>query len=107
MKVAGAVLAGGLSRRMEGREKSLLPLAGEPLIERVVSRLGAQIEPVIINANGDHTRFDWLALPVVEDTIKEFAGPLAGVIASMRWAQRTTDISHILTVAADTPFFPA
>ena len=32
MSVLGVILAGGLSTRMHGKDKSLMPLAGLPLI---------------------------------------------------------------------------
>ncbi len=104
--IVGTILAGGLSRRMNGPEKSLLPLAGVPLIERVANRFSNQVHQLIINANGDPSRFERLGFPVVADTVEGFAGPLAGVLASMRWAMEQTDARHVLTVAADTPFFP-
>lgn len=102
----GVILAGGLSRRMEGREKSLLELNNKTLISHVADRLKQQTENVILNANGDAERFSQLGLKVQKDTIDGFAGPLAGVLAGMRWAQKNTQATHIITAAADTPFFP-
>lgn len=104
--VLGVVLAGGLSRRMEGNEKSLLQIDGKPLIHHVSERLEQQVSKLLINANGDPARFNFLGIPVAPDTVEGFAGPLAGVLAAMRWAEANGDISHILTAAADTPFFP-
>ncbi|MEM9278810.1 MAG: molybdenum cofactor guanylyltransferase MobA [Pseudomonadota bacterium] len=104
--VLGVILAGGLSRRMEGPEKSLLELGNLPLVQHVSDRLRTQVSQVVLNANGDAKRFDFLGLSVVGDTVKDFAGPLAGVLAGMRWAHENTNASHILTAAADTPFFP-
>ena len=107
MNPLGVILAGGLSRRMEGQEKSLLKLGGTPLIGHVLNRISPQVGKVIINANGDANRFSDLGVPVQADTIEGFAGPLAGVLAGMRWAQSNARFSHIITAAADTPFFPA
>ena len=103
----GVVLAGGLSRRMEGPEKSLLEISGTTIIERVASRLSGQVDQLIINANGDPQRFGFLNRPVVKDTVEGYAGPLAGVLAAMRWTQENSTASHIITAASDTPFFPA
>ncbi len=106
-KLLGVVLAGGLSRRMDGPEKSLLNLKGKPLISRVLDRLSPQVANLLVNANGDGSRFGFLDLPVQPDTIDGHVGPLAGVLAGMAWAkQNRPDLSHVLTVAADTPFFP-
>ncbi|WGI21658.1 molybdenum cofactor guanylyltransferase MobA [Amylibacter sp. IMCC11727] len=101
----GVILAGGLSSRMGGGDKGLLTLGGVSLLGRVKVRLGKQISPVILNANGDPSRFEGLGVPVVNDTIAGFAGPLAGVLAGMDYAA-SQGATHIVTVAADTPFFP-
>ncbi|MEM8651936.1 MAG: molybdenum cofactor guanylyltransferase MobA [Pseudomonadota bacterium] len=102
----GVILAGGLSRRMDGPEKSLIQLGDMPLIGHVASNLGSQTESIIINANGDPERFFSLSLPVQPDVVDGFVGPLAGVLSGMRWAKENTDATHIITAAADTPFFP-
>ncbi len=107
MSVAGVILAGGLSRRMGGGDKTLMPLAGRPMLAHVIDRLRAQVQPVALNANGDPGRFAGFGLPVIADTIEGFAGPLAGVLAGLEWAKRTDPaITHIVTVAGDTPLFP-
>lgn len=104
--ILGVILAGGLSRRMEGPEKSLLKLDGETLVSRVANRLEKQTGKVILNANGDPARFSTLGLEIQADTVEGFAGPLAGVLAGMRWAKESSNATHIITAAADTPFFP-
>ena len=104
----GVVLAGGLSRRMDGREKAFLPLGGKPLIRHVLDRMKPKFAAVAINANGDPARFREFGLPVIADTIPGYAGPLAGILAGMRWArEQHPRVTHIVTAAADTPFFPA
>ncbi|MDD9909570.1 MAG: molybdenum cofactor guanylyltransferase MobA [Ahrensia sp.] len=105
MKPAGIVLAGGLSRRMQGPEKSLLILNGATLISRVAERLREQVADIAINANGDAERFQEAECPVISDTVPGHVGPLAGVLTGMRWAAERR-LTHIATVAADTPFFP-
>jgi molybdenum cofactor guanylyltransferase len=59
-----------------------------------------------INANGDSARFAEFGLPVVADTIPGFAGPLAGLLAGMGWAEGLPKVTTLATVAGDTPFFP-
>lgn len=103
--IVGVIIAGGLSRRMKGQDKCLLPLANKPLINHAIDRLAPQVSLVVINTNGDTERFD-SDLPTVKDPVDGFAGPLAGVLAGLQWASRQSEISHIVTVAADTPFFP-
>lgn len=107
MRVLGVLLAGGLSRRMGGGDKGLMPLAGKPVMAHALERLRAQTRDVVINANGDPNRFASFQAPVVPDTIKGFAGPLAGVLAGLRYASKLEEQpAYIATAAADTPFFP-
>ncbi len=105
MTVAGVVLAGGLARRMGGGDKAMLTVAGRPLLDHVIARLRPQVSEVVLNANGAPERFATFGLPVIADTVDGFAGPLAGVLAGMRWA---ADRGHeaIVSAAGDTPFFP-
>jgi molybdopterin-guanine dinucleotide biosynthesis protein A len=102
---AGVILAGGLARRMGGGDKALLPLAGKPLLQHVIDRLRPQVDELVLNANGDPARFARFGLPVAADTVEGFAGPLAGVLAGMRWAAARGH-SHVASAAGDTPFFP-
>ncbi|WP_108880366.1 molybdenum cofactor guanylyltransferase MobA [Anderseniella sp. Alg231-50] len=107
-KVVGCILAGGLARRMGGGDKGLIELAGRPVLDHVIDRFGAQVGNVILNANGDPARFADYGLPVMPDTVEGFAGPLAGVLAGLSWAQEhAPDADWVATAATDTPFFPA
>jgi len=102
----GVILAGGLARRMGGGDKSLLSLgASSRVLDQVIARLGAQVDQMVLNANGDPARFDEFGLPVVADSLDGFLGPLAGVLAGLDYAAEH-GFDHIVSVAADTPFFP-
>ncbi|NOX74220.1 MAG: molybdenum cofactor guanylyltransferase MobA [Alphaproteobacteria bacterium] len=90
---------------MGGGDKALLMLGGRTLLARVVARLAPQVAGLALNANGDPTRFEAFGLPVISDSISGFAGPLAGVLAGLDWAAEQ-GADHIVTAAADTPFFP-
>jgi molybdopterin-guanine dinucleotide biosynthesis protein A len=106
-RVTGVLLAGGLSRRMGGGDKGLLQLAGRPMLAHVIARLTPQVGSVIINANGDPARFTAFGLPVVPDTVSGFVGPLAGVLAGMRWsAANLPGARWIVTAAGDAPLLP-
>lgn len=105
---AAVILAGGQGKRMGGGDKPLVALAGKPMLDRVIERLAPQVERIVVNANGDPARFSGYALPVVADTVEGFAGPLAGILAGMRWSRENLpEARFIVSVASDTPFFPA
>lgn len=104
-KIPGVILAGGLSSRMGGGDKCLLSLGAETLLQQVIARLRPQASAMVLNANGDASRFADYGLPVVADGIEGYAGPLAGVLAGLDWAA-AQGADHIVSVAADTPFFP-
>ena len=106
MKIAGVILAGGMARRMGGGDKALLKVGGQTLLARVIARLKPQVDEIVLNANGDPARFAEFGLPVIPDTVEGFAGPLAGVLAGMRWAA-ARGFTHVASAAGDTPFFPA
>ncbi len=115
--ITGVLLAGGQSRRMFGGgegasspvsgDKGLLDIGGKPMLGHVIAGLAPQVCRMVINANGDPSRFAQFVLPVVADTIADFAGPLAGVLAAMRWSAREAqDARFIATVSTDAPFLP-
>jgi molybdopterin-guanine dinucleotide biosynthesis protein A len=103
---AAVILAGGHSRRLGGGDKCLLELGGGVILDQVIARLSPQAAPLALNANGDPARFARFGLPVLADLAPGQPGPLAGVHAAMTWAA-AQGAETVLTVAADTPFFPA
>jgi len=105
--ITGVILAGGRSRRMGGGDKGLLDLGGKPMLAHVVDALKPQVGRIIINANGEPRRFAAWSLPVVPDTVGDFAGPLAGVLAGMRWSlAHAPEARFIVTAAGDAPLLP-
>lgn len=101
----GVILAGGQARRMGGGDKGLLLLDERPILRHVIDRLSGQVDAIALNANGDPDRFETYDLPVIADSIAEYPGPLAGVLAGLDWAHEQ-GAESIVTAAADTPFFP-
>ncbi len=101
----GVILAGGQATRMGGGDKGLKPLGDRTILGHVIDRLSPQVAGLALNANGNPSRFADLGLPVIPDSIEDFAGPLAGVLAGLDWAARE-GADTIVTAAADTPFFP-
>ncbi len=105
--IVGVLLAGGRARRMGGGDKCLRLLGGQTLLAHVIARAAPQVDRLILNAGGAPSRFEDTGLSVVADSIPDFAGPLAGVLAGLDWAAANApEASHVATFATDAPFFP-
>jgi molybdenum cofactor guanylyltransferase len=103
----GLVLAGGLARRMGGGDKARIRVGGATILARVLACLKPQCDRIIINANGDPSRFADSGLPIVPDNVPDFAGPLAGILAGLDWAAtHAPQIEWLLSVPGDCPFLP-
>ena len=103
----GVLLAGGLARRMGGGDKPMREIGGRTILHRVIARLSPQCDGLILNANGDPARFAAFGLPVIADTVEDFPGPLAGILAALDWAAaHRPDVTWILSAAGDCPFLP-
>ncbi len=100
--VIGLVLAGGLSRRMNGRAKAFLPFGNDCLLTRVLQRFAPQVQSVVLSANGHLDRFASFNLPIVVDVRSDYAGPLAGIEAAFL----ATSAAWIVSVPVDLPFMP-
>ena len=98
----GLILAGGRSTRMGGRDKALVLLDGEPLVQHLARRLRPQVDILAINSNADPAVYARLDLAVLADRLPDFPGPLAGVHAGLS----TWPDALLVTVAVDLPFPP-
>jgi molybdenum cofactor guanylyltransferase len=103
----GVVLAGGLARRMGGGDKPLREVKGATMLTRVIARLAPQCEGLVLNANGDPERFASFGLPVIADGVKDYPGPLAGILAGLDWAAANRpNAAWIVSAPGDCPFLP-
>ncbi|MBB5409564.1 molybdopterin-guanine dinucleotide biosynthesis protein A [Paraburkholderia sp. HC6.4b] len=106
-QITGLVLAGGRGTRMGGVDKGLQPLHGEPLAAHVLRRLAPQTGPLMISANRHSDTYAALGAPyrarLVADTLPDFPGPLAGMLAGLRAA----GTAYLLSAPCDSPWLPA
>lgn len=102
MKVTGLILAGGLGRRMGGRDKGLQSFRGKPMAAWAIERLAPQVDALIINANQNLETYAAFGYPVVTDRIAGFAGPLAGLHAGLL----ACETPLLVTAPCDSPFLP-
>jgi molybdopterin-guanine dinucleotide biosynthesis protein A len=104
----GLILAGGLARRMGGGDKARIVIDGRTILDRVIATMTPQCSALIINANGDPARFADTKLPVVPDSVPDFAGPLAGILAGLDWAAaHAPQTVDIVSIPGDCPFLPS
>ena len=105
MKIIGAIIAGGQSSRMGGREKAFLKLASKPVILHVIEQIEPQVDLLVINANVEPARFSEFGLDVIPDVLTSLTTPLAGLHAALKFA-KSVAAEVLVTVASDTPFLP-
>ena len=103
--ILGVILAGGQSRRFGGGDKGFAELDGRPVLSHVIERFRPQVGRLILNANGDLSRFASFGLEIVPDEQTPGLGPLSGILAALDWAKRhAPDCTAVATVSTDVPF---
>jgi molybdenum cofactor guanylyltransferase len=98
-QITAVILAGGRGRRIGGADKGLLEFNGRPLIGHVIDALSAQVRNLLINANRNLLRYQQFGYPVITDSITDYQGPLAGLLAAME----VVETPYVLTVPCDGP----
>ena len=99
--VTAVILAGGMSRRL-GRNKALEPFQGEPLIHRVIGKMGRIASNVIVVAN-DVERVAELDLPDhANPVIDEYPGK--GSLGGIYTGLRASPTEWAVFCACDMPF---
>lgn len=100
MKIGGAILAGGRSKRM-GTDKGLLKIGNKTMTEMVIEQLQTiPIEKSVISANS--TAYDQFSLKRISD-LGQDKGPLAGIQSVLK----DTDCDAVLFTTCDMPFVQA
>ncbi len=81
-QITGLILCGGRGQRVGGADKPLLEFQGQPLVARVAAMLAPQVQQLLISANRNAETYRDYG-PVVADTLPDYAGPLAGIVAAL------------------------
>ncbi|MBC8211443.1 MAG: molybdenum cofactor guanylyltransferase [Gammaproteobacteria bacterium] len=97
--ITAVILAGGRGSRMGGQDKGLVRYQHQTLIAHVLTAVSQQTGQIVINANRNRDEYAALGYPVVEDSLNDFQGPLAGFLACMSSVKSTC----ILTLPCDGP----
>lgn len=88
---------------MGGVDKGLVAYRGRPLIEWALANLVPQVGECVISANRNLEIYAGYGHRVLPDTLPDFPGPLAGVLAALD----AVDADWLLVVPCDTPHLPA
>jgi len=102
-RIGAVVLAGGLARRMGGRDKGLIQIGEQPMASWVISAIRPQVHDIVINANRNHDAYASLGVQVIADRHSGHIGPLAGLSAAMH--HLSTD--YVFMCPCDSPFVDA
>jgi molybdenum cofactor guanylyltransferase len=102
-RVAAVILAGGQGSRMGGVDKGLVDYRGRPLIEWTLAAIAPQADELVISANRNLDAYARYGHRVLPDTLPDYPGPLAGVLAALT----AVKAEWLLVVPCDTPHLPA
>jgi molybdenum cofactor guanylyltransferase len=101
-QITGVILAGGRGSRMGGADKGLQNFRGMPMAMFTLLRLAPQVGEIMINANRNLAAYESFGVPVWQDSLSDYAGPLAGMLCALEHCE--TD--YLVTTPCDTPLFP-
>ena len=97
------ILTGGKSSRMNFQNKSFLKLDNKFFIENIIANLEQKVSKIIINANNDIDKYQYLNLEIVRDKISGYKGPLAGLHSAMCNYQNTKEDLWFAILPTDAP----
>ncbi len=103
--IAGIILAGGRASRMQGRDKGLIELQNQALIQHVIDRFQIQVTTLRINANRNLERYQRFGFPVFSDARQDFQGPLSGMLQGLQQLE-SEQADWIVCVPCDAPQLP-
>lgn len=101
--ISAVILAGGKGMRMGGVDKGLQLWQHKPLFMHAYHRLQPQVQSISISANRHQKVYAQSGLKVFSDTLQDFQGPLAGILAGLARAES----DFVLFVPCDCPFLPS
>jgi molybdopterin-guanine dinucleotide biosynthesis protein A len=87
---------------MQGMDKGLQNLHGQPLAWWVLQQLQAQCGQVMLNANRNRLDYQAFDVPVWPDSVSGYPGPLAGFLVGLEHCSTP----YVQTAACDVPCFP-
>jgi len=93
---------GGKNARM-GVPKWTLTLGGKSILDHILSRFNEHAASIVLN--GHFNEPEKYAYPIIEDSIGDHQGPLAGLLSGLEYAKQQGK-TWVITCPCDTPFLP-
>jgi len=97
-RVTGIILAGGVSRRLNYRNKALLKIGRKSVIQHIIGALSEVTEDILLITNSPDD-FEHLNLPMFADILPG-SGSLGGIYTGLR----VSKTQYNLILACDIPF---
>jgi molybdopterin-guanine dinucleotide biosynthesis protein A len=97
-KCSGVVLAGGMSTRLNGRDKALIAVRGKPILDHILSVYSEIFSEIILVTNTPQAYLGWNVLTVTD--LFPVRSSLTGIHTGLFYASRP----FIFVSACDAPF---
>ena len=97
-KCSGVILAGGLSKRLNGRDKALIEIQGKRILDHIYAVYADIFSEIILVTNKPEAYLNWSMLTVTD--LFPVRSSLTGIHAGLFYASRP----YIFVSACDAPF---
>jgi molybdopterin-guanine dinucleotide biosynthesis protein A len=97
-KCSGVILAGGLSKRLNGRDKAMIAIHGKPILDHIVAVYSDIFSEIILVTNTPQAYLSWNMLTVTD--LLTTRSSLTGIHAGLFYASRP----YVFVSACDAPF---
>lgn len=97
-KCSGVILAGGLSKRLNGRDKAMIAIHGKPILDHIVAVYSDIFSEIILVTNTPQAYLNWNMLTVTD--LLTTRSSLTGIHAGLFYASRP----YVFVSACDAPF---
>ncbi|MAI42124.1 MAG: molybdenum cofactor guanylyltransferase [Gammaproteobacteria bacterium] len=100
--ITGIILAGGASRRMNGKDKAWLSYRGKPLIRHVIDNIEPQVDEIILSYSENTKNYQSLPYASYRDYKLGFQGPLTGILSCSKYVSTP----FVFIAPCDMPLLP-
>jgi len=87
-QIQAIILTGGQGSRLGGQDKGLIEVNGKRLIDYACDSIKEQVSHIIISANRHQDIYRQSGFDVIEDSIADYAGPLAGILSALQYIKK-------------------